>query len=910
MTGVAEPEWADPTLMVDRVRSLDELGEVLRRLRRRHARRNNTSELTVRELARRSGYAYGVISEYLSGKALAPTDRFDVLIRLLGASVTEQRALATARDRVEEQRRNRRPVCIVPRELPPDVCGFVGRTKEIADLDLMLGQAGVRGGAAPISALAGTAGVGKTALAVHWAHRVEAGFPDGCLYVDLRGYDPDQPVAPAEALAALLRSLGVSGADVPPSEAERAARYRTLLADRRLLVLLDNARDTEQVRPLLPGGSGCVAVVTSRDALTGLIARHGARRINLDPLAHDEAVDLLHGLVGSRVTDEPEAAGALADRCARLPLTLRLVAELAGTRPEASLAELDAELADVRNRLRVLDAGGEPRTAGRAVFSWSYQNLRPVTARAFRLFGLFPGHDLDEYSLTALADTDLDHARSLLADLARAHLIQLVRPTRYGMHDLLRAYAAELAGEDPEAVRSAALTRLFEQQLHACSAAMDLIAPFDRERRPKVSDIGWPTPPLTDVESAIGWLDIERANLVASAVHAADHERATHAGQLAALLLRYLDTGAHYHDAELLYRRVADSSAHSEKAHALVSLGIVCWRLGRYQEAAVHHEQALDLAREIGDDTEVGRALLGLGIVYWHLGRTAEAIGSGQQALDLYRESGDRLGQARVLGNLGNFHSMLGNYPEALDHHQRALDLFREVGDPAGMANEYCNIGSNLEELGRFPEALDHLREGLVYARQAGYRESEAMALGNLGIVYRRLGRFAEALDHHQQGLDLIQGIGDRTAEGYALGYLGTLYECLGQYAEAIDHHHQALRIAREIGDSHLAGELLNRLGDTLRSGSRPKKALRSYRRALTKTSQTGNRYENARAHYGIARTLTAIGSNDVARHHWEQALTLYSELGVPEAEEVRAAFARSGSLGLPGLEAWRAKSG
>src|SRR5262245_58589338 len=340
MAGVAEPEYADPTLAADHVQTLGELGEVLRRLRRRYARRNGIAEPTVRELARRSGYAYGVISEYFGGKALPPTDRFDVLIRLLGANPTEQRALATARDRVDEQRRARRSMFAVPRELPPDTYGFTGRREQLAELDRML-ESGERGPVALITAVAGTAGVGKTALAVHWAHRVEADFPDGCLYVDLRGYDAEQPVSPGDALTGFLRSLGVYGGDIPPTVAERAARYRTLLADRRMLVLLDNARNTEQIRPLLPGGPGCVALVTSRDALTGLIARHGAHRVNLDPLTPDEAVDLLGLLVGERATVEPDAASALADRCARLPLTLRIVAELAGARPTATLAELD-----------------------------------------------------------------------------------------------------------------------------------------------------------------------------------------------------------------------------------------------------------------------------------------------------------------------------------------------------------------------------------------------------------------------------------------------------------------------------------------------------------------------------------------------------------------------------------------
>ncbi|MCI0685805.1 MAG: tetratricopeptide repeat protein [Sporichthyaceae bacterium] len=888
MAGVAEHEVTDPAVPVERIQTLEELGEALRQLRRRHARRQRSPELTVRELARRSGYAYGVISEYLSGKSLAPTDRFDVLIRLLGASAREQRALATARDRVEEQRRVRRPGGTtaapggfgVPRELPPDVYGFTGRQAELTALDEGLDRT--------IAAVTGTAGVGKTALAVHWSHRVGAGFPDGCLYVDLRGYDPDQPMTAAEALAGFLRSLGVSGTDIPPTAAERTARYRTLLADRRMLVLLDNARDTEHARPLLPGGSGCMTLVTSRDALTGLIARHGAHRIELEPLTRCEAVDLLEVLVGSRVRDDLDAAATLADRCVRLPLTLRLVAELAGTRSGATLAELDAELADLRQRLHRLDAGGEPRTASHTVFSWSYQNLAPNAARAFRMFGLHPGHDLDEFALAALSGVKLGRARMLLADLAKAHLIQVVRPHRYGMHDLLRAYAIELAGQDPADQRRAALSRLADQQLFAAASAMGLVAPFDRERRPAIADPGWPAPPLADADDAVRWLDLERPNLIATALHAAEHGRPEHSGKLAAILLRYLDTGAHYHDAEQLYRHVADSPVPTDQAHALTSLGTVCWRLGRYQEAACHHERALELARTIDSKSEQGRALLMLGIVYWHLGRTELTLECGQQTLELYRELGDRLGQARVLGNLGIVHGQLGNYPAALDYHRRALAIFRDIGDPAGIGNELCGLGYVLTYLGRGTDALRYLTDALNQARQAGYRESEAEILNNLGAVYLRLGQLAEALDNHQQALDLTRRIGDRTTEGYSLGHLGTVHERRGQYRSALDHHRQALRIAGEIGDNHVAAELLNRLGDTLLAAAEPAQALRAYRRALSKTGEHGNRYQQARAHHGLARSLCRLGKAEAAGPHWARAARQYAELGVPEADQIR----------------------
>jgi tetratricopeptide (TPR) repeat protein/transcriptional regulator with XRE-family HTH domain len=892
MASGAEPGRADSALAeLDRVGTVDELAELLRRLRRRHARTRNAPELTVRELARLTGYAYGAISEYLSGKALAPTDRFDVLVRLLGANATEQRALATARDRVAERRRGRRAP-LVPRQLPADVPGFTGREAELAELDRLLAPPEQGRGLGVVSAVAGTAGVGKTALAVHWAHRVADRFPDGCLYVDLRGYDPDRPVPAAAALAAFLRSLDVVGREVPAEEDELAALFRTLTAQRRMLVVLDNARDSEQVRPLLPGGRRCVVVVTSRDALTGLVVRHGACRLRLDPLPAADAVALLGALIGQRVAGEAAAAAALAQRCVRLPLALRLVAELAATRPGATLAELDAELADVQHRLDRLDAGGEPRTATRAVLSWSYQHLPAPAARAFRLAGAYPGHDLDAHALAALAGTGLAAASALLAGLARAHLVRPAALTgrvgvrRYGMHDLLRAYAAELAAADPEAERLAALDRLLAQQLHACTVAMDLVAPFDRDRRPAVPDPGWPAPPLASAAAATRWLDTERCNLVATAVHAAGHGRPEHAATLAAILLRYLDTGAHHQDAELLYDRVVATGTPAAKAHALTSLGIVCWRLGRYQEAVQHQEHALRLARQLGDRAETGRALTGLGILYWQLGRTADTVDCGRQAVELYRAAGDRLGQARVTGNLGTVHGLLGDYRAAAEHHRRALRLFVDVGDPAGMSNELGSLAHVCQQLGRLPAALDHAQRALALARDSGYRESEAQVLGTLGSIAERRGQLAEALAHHRQSLELLREIGDRAAEGYALGQLGSVHERLGRVEEAVELHHQALGIAAELGDEHLTAELLNRLGGTLLAAGRAGEALCHHDRALAITRRTGNRYQQARAHHGIASAATGPRA---AQHH-DLALALYTELGVPEAAELRAA--------------------
>ncbi|HEX3789702.1 MAG TPA: BTAD domain-containing putative transcriptional regulator [Pseudonocardiaceae bacterium] len=344
----------------------------------------------------------------------------------------------------------------VPAQLPADVTGFTGREAELAELaGLTPGE-----GSVPIRVLSGTAGVGKSALAVRWAQLSRDQFADGQLYVDLRGYDPDQPVAPTDALAGFLTALGLSEQDIPADLAGRAARYRTETAGRRISVVLDNASSVQQLRPLLPGTSACVVVVTSRDSLAGLVALDGARRLEVDLLPETDALTLLRALVGERVDAEPAAATTLVEQCARLPLALRVVAELVADRPTLGLAELVDELADQRGRLELLVAGDDPRAAVRERFSWSYRRLPPEAARTFRLVGLSGGVHLDAHATAALVGVSVGDARRTLTLLAHAHLIRAAGPDRYVMHELLRAYAAgQATTEDSDQYRQASFGR-------------------------------------------------------------------------------------------------------------------------------------------------------------------------------------------------------------------------------------------------------------------------------------------------------------------------------------------------------------------------------------------------------------------------------------------------------------------
>jgi tetratricopeptide (TPR) repeat protein len=763
-----------------------------------------------------------------------------------------------------------RPAVPVPRELPADVPAFTGRAAELAELDRLLAAsdlgadtratAAASGNrsvtAAVISAVSGTAGVGKTALAVHWAHRTVERFPDGQLYVNLRGYDPDQPMTAADALAGFLRALGVPGQDIPPGEDERAARYRSLVAGKQILVVLDNASGAEQVRPLLPGSPACAGIVTSRDSLAGLVARDGVARLDLDLLTLDEAVALLQELIGERAVADPEAAAALAAHCCRLPLALRVAAELAASRPDVSLADLVADLATQQRPLDLFDAAGDPRTAVRAVFSWSYGSLDPSAARAFRFAGLHPGPDFDAYAIAALTAATLGQAREALDTLARAHLIHPTGPGRFAMHDLLRAYARELAAADRGNEQHQALTRLFDYYLHAAASAMDALYPAERQRRPTVDPPGTPTPRFTESALARAWLDEQRAVLAAVAAHCAEKAWPGHAARLDATVARYLEAGGYLPEAITMHdhaRRAARRTGdHTVEAAALIELGIIALKQGRYERAALLFRQSLSVSRETGDRTSQARALGNLGIIDRRQGRYDQAAVHYRQALALLREVGDRVGQVRSIANLGMIDWRQGRYDQAASHCQQALTISREIGDQIGQAN----------------------------------------TLSNLATIHRLQGRYEEAAAHNQQALTLSHDISSPDIEAHTLAEAGAIEAAQAHWQPAAAYHRQALVLCREIGDRTVEAVALNGLGEVLLATGQPRDAHIQLGTALTVAAQAGDKYEEARAHTGLGHAHRAMGDTEKARRHWRQALSLFTDLGVPETNEVRAHLA------------------
>ena len=678
-----------------------------------------------------------------------------------------------------------------------------------------IGQPGLGDAAAvPIAVLAGTAGVGKTALAVRWARRAAAAFPDGQLYVNLRGYDPGAPVPPADALAGFLRALGLAGADIPAGEDERAAAYRSLLDGRRMLVVLDNAASVEQVRPLLPGSPSCLVVVTSRDSLAGLVARHGARRLALDVLPAADATGLLRTLIGDRVDAEPEAAAELAAQCARLPLALRVAAELAAASPDSRLSELARELAGEQRRLDLLDAGGDERTAVRGVFSWSYRHLPAAAARAFRLIGLHPGPDLDAYAVAALicgvADGEstpvtATQAKDALALLARAHLVHPVGAGRYGLHDLLRAYARELAAaEDGAGGQLAAMTSLLDYYLGVAGSAMDVLVPAERNYRPRLEPIGTPAPDLTTPARARDWLDAERAVLVAVSLHAAAHGRPGHTTRLAAILYRYLETGGHYADAVTVHGRANDAALllgdRASEAMALTNLGIISWRQGRYQQAADYHQQSLAASVAIGDRRGEATALANLGTVHERQGRYEQAVHCHQQALAAYQSVGERTGEARALGNLGSVSAREGQYQRAVDWYQQALAVFRETGDLTGEASALPDLGRVYQRQGLFEEAVGCYQRALALFRETGDRTGEAEARNGVAEILLATGLPDEAQVAYSAALALAGQLGEAYEQARAHHGLAAALHAAGDVSLARHHRSCALELYAALG--------------------------------------------------------------------------------------------------------------
>ncbi|MFK4222295.1 BTAD domain-containing putative transcriptional regulator [Streptomyces sp. NPDC019890] len=662
-----------------------------------------------------------------------------------------------------------------PAQLPADLPAFVGRAAQLAQLDLLLPGNGEVPTTIVVSAIAGMAGVGKSTFAVHWAHHVSSRFPDGQLHINLRGFDPaGLPVSPDRALRTLLESLGADPLSLPQDADALVACYRTRLAGRRVLLLLDNARDAQQVRPLLPASPGCLVIVTSRNRLSGLIAADGAQPIHLDVLSATEARDFLVRRLGAdRVAAEPTAVDEIIEHCARLPLALSIAAARALTRSGFPLASLVGELADGQNRL---DAFHDTDTAVdvRAVFSWSYHALTPAAARLFRLIALHPGPDTSLTAAASLAGLSAPHTHQLLTELTHSHLMDEPVPGRYAAHDLLRTYAGELARayDAPEA-HHAARVRVLDHYLHSAHRAGRAYSP-DRpaivlpapSRGVRAEEFA-PQPGHSGPAAA--WFDAERAVLVAAIRTAAAHGLDTHTWQLAWAVGHYLDRKGLWHDLEATQHiameaaeRLGDPRA---QAHVHQGLARAATDLGRVEEARNRMERAVELFTAAGDVTACAESNRALSRAAELQGDLEAALAHAQQSLALHRAAGHSARTAAALNAVGWCHTLLGQHQQALDHCQEALTIKELPDRPYLNADIWDSIGLAQHHLGRYTEAVASYEQALVLFHEVGVAHAEAGTLSRLGDTHHVVGRVASAREAWAEALAILERLGHPDAE-------------------------------------------------------------------------------------------------------------------------------------------------
>jgi DNA-binding SARP family transcriptional activator len=658
-----------------------------------------------------------------------------------------------------------------PRLLPAPVRHFAGRRRE---LDALTGLLDAARGEAPqtvvISAIAGTAGVGKTALAVRWAHQVADGFPDGQLYVNLRGADPGgQPLTPADAIFGFLTALRVPAEQIPQDADARRGLYRSLVAGRRMLILLDNARDADQVRPLLPGGPGCLVAVTSRSPLASLVAAEGAYPLSLDVLSETDAQELLAKRLGpERIAAEPAAAAELTARCARLPLALAIAAARAVLHPSLPLADLVAELRDADSRLDTLDAG-DAVSSVRAAFSWSYQHLPPPTARMFRLLGLHPGPDISVAAAASLAGTSLDDTRQALGQLVQSSLLSEDMPGRFAFHDLLRVYAAEVAASaDSSEKRQAAFRRMLDHYLHTALTAQLAINPNRLAITVPPAGPGVLPEQVADIDQAIAWFEVEYRVLLGAIRQAAQADLDIHAWQLPTTLATFLDQRGYWESyvdvmrtGLAAARRLGDTEA---QAVTHRRLGAAQRLRGCYQDAQAHSSQALELYRQLGDGSGQGRAHMDLGAVLSRQSRLGDAIDQCLQALEKFQATGEKSWHGNTLNNIGYYHAQLGNHEQALAYCQEAMSIFQEVGHRRGEAFAWDSIGFAQQHLGHHVEAVDCYRRALAISRELGLRLNEADVLTHLGDAHQAAGQSRSAREAWQHAVEILEDLNHPSA--------------------------------------------------------------------------------------------------------------------------------------------------
>ncbi|MFC4041626.1 tetratricopeptide repeat protein [Dactylosporangium siamense] len=1003
------------------------LANLLRDLRRRQARATGRPPLTYRQLAARTGWSHGIIGEYLAGRVLPPTDRFDDLVRLLGATPSEQAALASARDRVEEQRAADHTVQaprdrsgVAPRQLPADLVTFAGRTWQLALLDRLTADR------RPI-VLSGTAGVGKTALAVHWAHRVAGLFPDGQLFLDLRGFGPSSrdPVAPADALSVALGLLGVPPAQVPAEPQSRAGMYRGLLRDKQMLIVLDNAATAEQVRPLLPagdgaagdgggggsgadggggdadgggggdgadgggggggadggggggrgggggggadgggsggagaggigggsaggiiggvaGGGGSLVLITSRIDLPALVTIDGARPVTLDLVDVADARTLLAGRIGAaRTAREPEAVDSIVAACARLPLALSVVAARAALHPDFSLAAIAAELSSAHGRLDALRSD-DPKADVETVFSWSYQRLTPPAQRLFRLGGLHPSPELGIPAAAALAGLSVAAVRPLLAELIRAQLITEPRPGRFGMHDLLCAYASGLAHQDePAQERAAARRRLIEHYTRAATTAAmvlnpsrhpaglnptvptpphDPATPFPSPPPPSPPPPSAPSssaPPSSATPSSAPFPSAPPSSASPSSApsssappssaspSSAPSSSAPPSSAPQATRPRLAPfTGSGEADAGEPHRpgrtavRTDRSPAHGDRDMVVPDLASVdggaasvdgltpvngLTPVGKHAPvdgglASVNGHASVNAPTSVDEPADEAAA------AEWFAAQRRALIASVQVAVacGFDREAW------RLAWAMADHLDRGGHWGDWIATQRAAVGAAERLGDTAALALAHRSLSSGYIRSGRHVEARRHLQVAFDLFVEHADHAGAARCQHALAWLLETQDRFAEAVAHDERALDLFRLADDPVGQARALNSAGWHHARLGDHDLALECCEEALELQRGLRDAAGVAATLDSLGYIHHRLGEHDQAIERYQDALLLYAEQGDRFNEADTSIRLGDTWAAAGRWDAARLAWQRAVETLDRLAHPKAAEVR----------------------
>ncbi|HEX6347345.1 ATP-binding protein [Umezawaea sp.] len=745
----------------------------------------------------------------------------------------------------------RRPPSPVPRQLPADVREFVNRSEGLRFLTLMAREAVNR---VVVCVIVGTAGVGKTSLAVRWAHQVATDFPDGQLYVNLRGYDAGPPISPDEALDRFLRALGVPGNLVPADLDARSAQFRSLLAGQRILMLLDNAATPAQIRPLLPGTAGCLVLVTSRSKLSGLISREGAHRLRLEILPVEDSVALLRGLVAEhRPRDSDDGLAELARLCARLPLALRIAAERAISRPRTPLGDLIGELRDESSLWDALGSDDDSE-AVRTVFAWSYRALSKEAGRLFRLLGLYPGDDFGPSAVAALLDEPVPTARRLLDDLAGAHLLESTAPDRYEFHELLRFYAHDQAqAEEPPDSTSAALERLAVWYLHAAFNAVLALVPEARDRSLPVPPPRTAVPAFTSHEGAFGWYEFERRNLTALVRHLGQHE-----GDVVARLL-----------ADVL-REVYARYNHFDDWIATGTIG-------------------LEAARRLGDRKGEADALESLGKAHAQHADRRRGVELQTSALAIRQEIGDRRGEVASTNALGLVHLRDHEPADALSRFLQTKEIATELADAYWTAVSSNNIANALIELERPEDAVPLLTEALSGYRGLAIAGGEGDALRGLSHAHRLLGDARRAREHIEEALTIARDRRNPAWEAFWSLEAGRVAVSLGTPANALVLYQRAASLQRQLNDAIREAAVLDATGEAYHALDRPEDAADFHQYAVEVFRGFDEKWRLAVALRNLSIALLAKDGPQAAADHLREAATLFEAFDDPAARRHRA---------------------